>query len=240
LRWRGSNVVLALDPPPHPPQRLLRYSTRILEEVAPYICAVKLNRQLVLPLGLPKAGRLVKLIHDMNLPVIMDCKLNDVGHTNRAIAELYFNAGFDALTANPFTGWEDGLQPVFSLAQEMGRGILLLVYMSHRGASEGYGQLVQDPKSGRPRPQYLLFAEKALRWGADGVIVGATQPQRIREVHSILGDKVPIYAPGIGPQGGVAQSAVRAGARFLIVGRAILHAERPGEEARRIRDLAGA
>jgi len=235
----GSNIVLALDFPLDEPRRLLSRSTEMLEIVRPYICALKVNRQLVLPLGLfDGIQKILKLAHDRGLPVIMDCKINDVGHTNRAIAECYFKAGFEAVTASPFVGWNEGLQPVFEVAQQLQRGVILLVYMSHKGAEEGYGQTIRDPKTGRLVPQYLVFAQKALSWKADGAIVGATYPEKIREVHAILEGRVPIYSPGVGVQGGDIESAIMAGAHYLIVGRTITLAENPAEAAKTIRDIA--
>jgi len=235
----GSNVVLALDLPIDQPRLLLSRSTEVLERVHPYVCAVKINRQLVLPLGLFNGVQeIVNLAHERGLPVIMDCKINDVGHTNRAIAECYFEAGFDAVTASPFVGWDEGLQPVFELAQQMRRGVLLLIFMSHKGAWEGYGQTVYASSTGKRFPQYVVFAEKALSWNADGAIVGATYPDKIREVHAILGKRVPIYSPGVGFQGGDIEAAITAGARYLIVGRAITLAENPAEAAKLVRDAA--
>jgi orotidine-5'-phosphate decarboxylase len=238
-REKGSNIVLALDPSPEEPHRLLETSIKILEKVHPYICALKINRQLVLPLGLfDGMQKILKLAHERRLPTIMDCKINDVGHTNRAIAEYYFKAGFDAVIANPFVGWGEGLQPVFEVAEQKNRGVILLVYMSHKGAPEGYGQTILDPKTKRYIPQYVAFAQKALEWKADGAVVGATYPEKIKEIHSILRDNVPIFSPGVGAQGGEIKTAVEAGARYLIVGRAITLAENPAETARSIRDIA--
>jgi len=238
-REKGSNIVLALDHVLGEPQRLLEMSAKILEKVHPYICALKINRQLVLPLGLFNGvQKILRLAQEKGLPTIMDCKINDVGHTNRAIAEHYFKAGFDAVTANPFVGWDQGLKPVFEVAKSKRRGVILLVYMSHKGASEGYGQTVRDLKTEGNTLQYVAFAQKALDWKADGAVVGATYPEKIREVHSILKDSVPIFSPGVGVQGGDIKAAVKAGARYLIVGRAITLAEDPVEAARRIRDIA--
>jgi len=234
-----SNIILALDLPADSPSRLLSRSIQILESVHPYLCALKLNRQAVLPLGLfDGVQKIVDRAHDLGLPTIMDAKINDIGNTNRAIAEYYYKAGFDAVIASPFVGWEEGLQPVFEVAHKMKRGVIVLVYMSHKGASEGYGQTVRDPTSGELRSQYMVFAEKALEWKADGAVVGATYPEKIREVHAVLKEKVPIYSPGVGAQGGDIEAAVKAGARYLIVGRTIVLAEDPAEAAKRIRDAA--
>ncbi len=238
-RERKSNIILALDTVPGSPQRLLKQSTRILKEVLPHICALKINRQLVLPLGLfDGTQKILRLAQEEGLPTIMDCKINDVGYTNRAIADYYFKAGFDAVTANPFVGWNEGLQPVFEVAKSKDRGVILLVYMSHKGAQEGYGQTIQDPETNRYTRQYVAFAEKALKWKADGAVVGATYPEKIRQIYSILKNSVPIFSPGVGAQGGDLEKTVKAGARYLIVGRAITLSTDHAETARRIKDTA--
>jgi orotidine-5'-phosphate decarboxylase len=166
----------------------------------------------------------------------MDAKINDVGHTNAAIATCYFDAGFDAVIVSPFVGWEDGLQPVFELARAKSKGVLALCYMSHKGAAEGYGQIVLDSKTGKPRAQYEVFADRALTWEADGLIVGATYPEKISEVHEIVKDRIPIYSPGIGVQGGDIEVAVKAGARYLIIGRSIYSASDQREASRTFRE----
>jgi len=143
-----SNLVLALDLPPNTPEKLFANAKNLLETVQPHICAVKFNRHLILPLGLfDGVQQLLKQAQNYGLPTIMDCKINDIGNTNRIIAEHYFQAGFDAVIANFFVGWEEGLHPVFETADQMNRGIILLVYMSHKGAWEGYGQKVYDPQT---------------------------------------------------------------------------------------------
>ena len=236
-RKTGSRIVLALDLPPDKPERLLTTATDILEKTHPYICAIKLNHHLILPLGL--FGHVQELLTQAKghgLPAIMDCKINDIGNTNQIISEYYFKAGFDAVIANPFVGWEEGMKPVLDTARQMNRGVILLVYMSHKGASEGYGQRIFTEETNRPVCQYEVFAKKALRWNADGVVVGATYPEKIRKVYAILGKAVPVYSPGIGPQGGRIQEAARSGAEYLIVGREITMAENPGKSAEKLRD----
>lgn len=235
---KGSSVVLALDFPFLSPEKraeLLARAHEVIEQVHAHVCAVKINHHLVLPLGtFDGVQQLVKRIHEKGLLAIMDCKVNDIGATNQVIAEYYYAAGFDALIANPFVGWEEGLKPIFDTARRLQRGVVLLAYMSHKGASEGYGQTIFDEKTGKKTAQYLSFAKKALKWDADGVVVGATYPEKIREIHEILGEKVPIYSPGIGVQGGTAETALKAGARYLIVGRDITLAQNPGEAAERL------
>ncbi len=236
---RGSNIVLALDVVSEDSNTLLSRSVSILRAAAPYVCAIKVNRQLVLPLGLYHGVKKILLLAEtLGLPTIMDCKVNDIGSTNREIVNHYYRAGFDAVTASPFVGWVDGLQPVFELAREKEKGVILLVYMSHRGAVEGYGQEVIDAETGRRRRFYQLFAEKALRWVADGVVVGATNPEIIREVRGLVMERVPIYSSGIGVQGGDLQSCVAAGTDYLIVGRSIVLADDPAKAAEDFKKIA--
>ncbi|MEM3616290.1 MAG: orotidine 5'-phosphate decarboxylase [Candidatus Bathyarchaeia archaeon] len=241
-RKRESNIVLALDlhyEKPENRQTLYKRAENIVEAVSPYICAVKFNHHLILPLGIFNGvQKLLEKTHKEGLLTIMDCKVNDIGSTNQVIAEYYYEAGFDALIANPFVGWEEGLKPVFEVAKNRRKGVILLAYMSHKGAEEGYGQMVVDAESEKKKPQYVVFAEKALKWNADGVVVGATYPEKVREVYTVLGGKIPIYSPGVGAQGGEIESALKAGASYLIVGRAITLSENPAETAKRIRDTA--
>ena len=234
---KGSCIVLALDQLPEGAADPVEKGIKVLDETSPFLCAVKLNYHLVLPLGIfDGAKEIVERAHSLGLPAIMDCKINDVGYTNRVIAENYFRAGFDAVIANPFVGWEDGIEPVFKVAKTMNRGVILLVYMSHKAAWEGYGQTVKNPDTGEEQLQYKVFAQKSLSWKADGVVVGATYPEKIREVHAILRDKVPIYSPGGGAQGGDVKAAAEAGAQYLIVGRAITLADSPKGAAMTFRD----
>jgi orotidine-5'-phosphate decarboxylase len=234
-KQKDSSIILALDPISDSRSALLSKSESLLKKVQPYICAVKINHHLILPLGLfGGVQKIIKTAHSFELPVIMDCKINDIGDTNRVIAENYYKAGFDALIANPFVGWEEGLQPVFEVAKQMKKGVILLCYMSHKAAWEGYGQTIQQDN--KTTAQYVAFARKALEWNADGVIVGATYPEKIREVRQILTDKVPIYSPGVGAQGGDLRVATQAGAEYLIVGRVIVNSPSPAVVARQMRE----
>jgi orotidine-5'-phosphate decarboxylase len=235
---KESNIVLALDFPFHNLEKrkeLLLKAQTVLKAVHPYVCAVKINHHLVLPLGtFDGVQKLITQAHKKELLTIMDCKANDIGATNQVISEYYYAANFDALIANPFIGWEEGVEPIFNTANKLQRGVILLTYMSHKGASEGYGQTIYNKETGEAIPQYVSFAKKALKWNADGAVVGATYPEKIREIHEILGKNVPIYSPGIGKQGGDIEVALEAGAYYFIVGRQLTLAHNPGRAARKL------
>jgi len=236
-KHKKSKIVLALDFPFESSlnqAKLAAKANKVLEAVSSQVCAVKINHHLTLPLGLfDGVQHIVDKIHAQGLLAIMDAKVNDIGATNQVIADYYFAAGFDAIIANPFVGWDEGLKPLFEVAKRLERGVILLTYMSHKGASEGYGQTIIN-LTGAKTPQYISFAKKALDWGADGIVVGATYPEKISEIKQIVGDNVAIFSPGVGAQGGAAETALKAGANYLIVGREITLSDDPKQAARKL------
>jgi len=213
--------------------RLEQETLKIISQTAEHAAAFKINRHLVLPLGISEGiPRIVDKIHQEGLTAIIDCKLNDIGNTNKTIAKYYFDAGFDAMIVNPLVGMEGGLDGVFEMATNRKRGIIALCYMSHPAAKEGYGlTIAPDDKSKKAEPLYIRFARQARLWDVDGVIVGATHPEKIREIRTVLGDDIPILSPGVGAQGGSARTAIDAGASYVIVARSIVEAADPSAAA---------
>jgi orotidine-5'-phosphate decarboxylase len=231
-RSKRSRIVLAIDVNDEPPKELTDRATDLFEQTRQSICAVKFGRQTILGIGPERTTELLRKIHRSGLTTIIDDKLNDIDETNTAITRAYHNLGFDAITVNPFTGWNGGLDTTFKLAHERGMGLLVLVYMSHPGASEGYGQKVlSNPGSKKPRLEFEIFAERAVEWKADGAVVGATRPNIVRRAKEILGTSVPIFSPGVGTQGGEIARSRKAGTDYFIIGRSITTAKNPGNVA---------
>lgn len=213
-------------------KRLEEETLRIISLTAEHAVAFKINRHLILPVGLFEGiPRIIDAIHDAGITVIADIKLNDIGNTNKHIAKYYFDAGFDALIVNPLVGMEGGLSSVFEMATIRKRGIITLCYMSHPGAKEGYGLYVSPDGKKKAEPFYHHFARTARKWDTDGVIVGATHPEKITEIREVLGTEIPIISPGVGAQGGSARTAIEAGADFIIAARSIIDAEDPAAAA---------
>ena len=225
-----SRVILALDLQGSSSSNLLRLGRNLVEKTAPYLCAIKLGRPTVLNMGVDKTRALIKISHDNDLPCIIDDKLGDIDEVNSAISQTYFDMGFDGIIVNPIAGWKGGLEPVFKTADKEGKGVIVLVYMSNPGASDGFGQLVMG-RRGKPIPQYEIFAQRAEDWGADGAVVGATRPEIVRKIRSKLNDGIRIYSPGIGTQGGRVLQASRAGSDFFIIGRSIAKTSDPEKSA---------
>ena len=79
-----------------------------------YLCGIKLNFQLLLPLGFKEISNINKIAHKYNLQSIADIKLNDIGNTNSITVETLWNLGFDAVIVNPIMG-QNSLKKLISL-----------------------------------------------------------------------------------------------------------------------------
>ena len=231
-RSKRSRIVLAIDVNDGSLEELIDHATDLFEQTRQSICAVKFGRQTILSIGPERTTELLRKIHRSGLATIIDDKLNDIDETNAAITRTYQNLGFDAITVNPFVGWKGGLDTTFRLAHQRGMGLLALVYMSHPGASEGYGQkILSKAGSGKTKLEFEIFAERAVKWKADGAVVGATRPKIVRRAKEILGMSVPIFSPGVGTQGGEIARSRKAGTDYFIIGRSITKAKNPGNVA---------
>lgn len=226
---KKSRIVLALDFSGPYDQRLAMAES-VLEATEQGIAAVKINHHLLLPFGLRGLEGIIHRCDTEGLPLIADLKLNDIESTNMNAVDSLFDFGFKAVIANPFVGKQEGLGNVIERIHSIGGGMLLLVYMSHAGAPEGYGLRLKGGE-----PIYRVFAERARDWGADGVIVSAKSSKKIAETREIIGKGCLIFSPGVGAQGGEAAAGVSSGADFLIVGRSITESDDPAKALRRLR-----
>jgi len=222
-----SRIVLALDITDG--KNLQKRAIALVENVAPYISAIKMNFHLLLPLSLDDISKINKIAHNKGLQTIADIKLNDIGSTNEVATSILFDEGFDAVIANPFVGYNGALDSVFKLAKKWNNGIILLTYMSHPAAKDGYGLMLSNK-----RRVFEMFVTRAIVWKADGVVVGATSPEKIADIRKKLPKKILIFSPGIGAQGGDPKESIDAGSDFLIVGRTIIEADDPKGTAKRI------
>jgi orotidine-5'-phosphate decarboxylase len=221
---KRSPIVLALDPPAGR-RGLPEFAARTIRAVERHVCAVKMNFHLLLPLSALEISRINKLVHSCGLQSIADIKLNDIENTNEVAVDHLTKMGFDAVIANPFMG-KGALAALVQKAHRANAGVIALVYMSHPGAKEGFGLEVGG------RELYREFLERADDSGADGIVVGATQLDILRQVARQL----PVYSPGVGAQGGDAGQAIKGGADYLIIGRSIVEARQPAKAAKEIQD----
>ncbi|MCE9618213.1 MAG: orotidine 5'-phosphate decarboxylase [Nitrosarchaeum sp.] len=194
-----------------------------IKKLHPYLCGIKLNFHLLLPLSFKEISKINQTAHNYGLQTIADIKLNDIGSTNKVTTEHLWNLGFDAVIANPIMGL-DSLKQLVKLSHKKNKGVITLCHMSAPEAKLSYDMEI---KMGKKQQLYQLFLDWAITSKVDGIVVGATFPEIIRYCNKKAGTKLDIFSPGIGTQGGSVKEAISVGTDYLIIGRTILNAKNP-------------
>ncbi len=252
---RASQVVLGLDPDParigDGADRAIAFCERVIDLAGPACVAVK--PQLAWFERLGAAGwdaleRVSSHAADCGLLVIADAKRGDVDVTGRAYAQALVRSPFDAVTLNPMLGG-DAVAPFLDAARATGRGLFVLVRTSNPGARDLQDLVLEDGA-----PWHEAVARLVATWGAGGVgadgisdvgaVVGATAPQHLARLRSLMPDQL-FLIPGVGAQGGrpedlgPAFAGNRAGA-LVAASRSILYADDPRTAAEQLRSAVWA
>ncbi|MDZ4771443.1 MAG: orotidine-5'-phosphate decarboxylase [Chloroflexota bacterium] len=171
-----------------------------------------------------------------DIVTICDAKRADIDSTNAGyVAAIYDRLGFDAVTLHPYLGGE-ALQPFLQRAD---KASIILCRTSNSGAAE-----LQDlPVGGSPLWEVIAGRVRD-QWNRHNncmLVIGATVPDDLRRARALCPDMT-FLVPGVGAQGGDAETVVRVGSdvrgRGLIVnaGRSVIFSADPEHEARRLRD----
>jgi len=205
---KKNRVILALDVTSRAD------AMRVVEAVRGYVDAIKINWPLVLATG-PDIIREMSSVKD----VICDFKIADIPNTNKLIVEQAMSRGANAVICHGFTG-DDSVKACVDAAKGQ---VFVVTEMSHPGGKQFTAPLADK------------LAALAKSAGARGIVAPATRPERIAALRKIIGG-LEIISPGVGAQGGKASDAIRAGADYIIVGRAIYDATDPGGVAKALAD----
>lgn len=139
---------------------------------------------------------LIEIIPE-HIPVILDAKRGDIGHTAAAYATAVFDVmKADAVTVNPYLG-TDSLRPFLDRSE---KGVFILCKTSNASAGEFQDLLVGDEKI----PLYLRVAELANEWNEHsnvGLVVGATYPDEAARIRATA-PNLEFLIPGVGAQAG--------------------------------------
>lgn len=223
---KRSKIILALD---LTNRYCLESALKTISLLERYICAIKVNFHLILPLSDSELSEVNRLVHSYGLQSVADIKLNDISSTNKTAISHLSRMGFDAITVNPFIG-TPGLRAAAVCAHQLKGGVIALVYMSHRGARSRYGITFLD-SSNRVISLYQKFFQDAITCRVDGVIIGANRPDILKEI-SRKKEGIAIYSPGVGVQGGSMKQAATSGADYFIIGRSIIESKDPSKTAK--------
>ncbi len=206
---------------------LVTFCRAIINATSDLVGAYKPNLGFWLAYGARGVAALQEVLAGIpqHIPVILDGKFGDVGHTAAAYARFAFDRlGVTAVTANPYLG-VDSLRPFLERPE---RTLFVLARTSNPSAGE-----VQDQVVGS-KPLYEHIARATMAWdrelpGRCGLVVGATYPDELAVLREIA-PTLPFLIPGVGAQGGSLEAAVTHGPTadgvgpFINSSRAILYA----------------
>ncbi|WP_084525331.1 orotidine-5'-phosphate decarboxylase [Nocardia vaccinii] len=137
--------------------------------------------------------------------VLADAKRGDIGSTMAAYARAWLAdgpLGSDALTVSPYLGF-GSLTPALELAEANNRGVFVLAATSNPEGAQVQRAFAAD---GRSIAQTIVDEAAARNAGAEfgsvGVVIGAT----LTEAPDPARLNGPILMPGVGAQGGGAES----------------------------------
>lgn len=216
----GSLICVGLDPDhrrlpsvlnPHrdPAAAIVAFNRAIIDATSDVVSIYKPNFAFYLPYGPAGVDALLQTrrLIPSQIPVLLDCKVTDMGPTAEAYARAFFTEwGFDAITVSPYMG-EDALAPY--LAYE-GHGVISICKTSNVGSGD-----FQDQELAAGGALFEHVARRANDWAArypatTGLVVGATYPNQLNAVRRIC-PTLPILLPGVGSQAGDVDASVRAG-----------------------------
>jgi orotidine-5'-phosphate decarboxylase len=226
----------------------LPFLKTIVDVTADLVCAYKPNLGFYLSLGAPGIAILEQIIAYIpdEIPVLLDGKFNDIGHTAQSYARGAFDAlGADAVTVNPYLG-QDGIGPFLARAD---KAAFVLARTSNPSARDFQDLSCTTAQVSTASMLYENVTRQAVAWNRDlpgtcGLVVGATYPQELAQVRALAPD-LPFLIPGIGAQGGSLEATLTYGPTHSGLGplinasRAILYASSGddfGDAARRAAD----
>ena len=236
-----SDITKIPEPYRSDPSPQFSFNRHIIEETSEFASAFKPNIAFYEGRGPQGIAELIDTCsfirtHAPDRPIILDAKRGDIDSTNVGYVKLAFDViGADAITLNPYLG-QEALQPFLKMDD---KGFFVLCRTSNKGAGEFQDKLVDGV------PLYQFIARRVSEvWntkGNCGLVAGATNPDELRQVRSMVGDMT-LLVPGIGAQGGEVKETVEAGQNskgagmVINVSRGVIFNSDPREAAQNYRD----
>ena len=211
---------------------VLPFNKAIIDATADLVCAYKPNLAFYLQWGAAGVIALERTIAYIpaHIPVILDCKIGDIGNSQAAWgAGLFDGWNLDAVTVNPYVGREAVL-PL--LADRPDKAVYVLARTSNPSAIDFQGNL----GSGEGLSAAVL--REAQSWpvaGHIGFVVGCTYPEELALARQ-LAPNANFLVPGVGAQGGDLAAAVQFGSDsaagpLISTSRSVLYADMSGDFA---------
>jgi len=175
---------------------------RTIDEVLPYVEGIKVGNIVLYSFGWAIIKD-IKAICDK--PILVDLKLMDIPYIAKKISTQAYKSGADGIIVCGPIG-KDSIMACKDVLDS--NPIFVFTQFTH---STG---LINDDMA----QEYVKIA---MELGCNGVQIPANRPDRIVSTRSLIGDNALILSCGVGAQGTPIGDAIKYGADYEIIGRAI-------------------
>lgn len=207
-----TKLCLGLDPRLPDAKDLTAWGENLIKLLKNDICSIKPNYAFYLAegeKGIKSLAETINFAKKLEIPVILDAKMGDIGSTAEAYAKFAFDyLKADAITLNPYMGI-DSIKPFLEYKES---GVFILCRTSNPSGAD-----FEELKTDDGKMVYEHIAYKAKLWGENaGLVVGATEPLAILNTRKQNNDAW-LLLPGVGAQGGSVQETCKAARHNMII-----------------------
>lgn len=240
-RKKNSLLCVSLDPA-LPSQRSraimptddrVGFIKKIVNDVAPHCCVIKLNRQYLIGLTADEIRSINILIHQNDMLSIIDHKLGDIDTSNDSAIFWFKEENFDAFTFSPFSA---NIDKASLLAQQRNLGIIVLTLLSNPES------MLYKIATVNEQPLYLYVAEKCKKTQVDGFWIGNADHIDVKDVRKLketIGTKILSLVPIYGSEHQIVKSVIYHfdNNAMVCVGGPIVYSDDPRKEAENYKNI---
>jgi orotidine-5'-phosphate decarboxylase len=251
-----SLIVAGCDPAVGTPN-LVEWCKKYIEEVAPFVAAIKPNPAYFQSVvGMEALKMITDFCKEKNLVSMADYKISDIGSTNEAWIKHCAMLGFDGITIAPYAG---NIKETIEFCKKNNCAPIMMGLMSNpEFIRETDFETTPNPslaggEEGQTRSIKLwkYRVDAALKENVDALVLGATYKKDdllLQDFAQIVNkeenNNVIFLVPGIGVQGGTTEDflgtmkslEIDAKRCMLNVGRSLMNATDRGVEAKRLQE----
>ncbi|MHA1199747.1 MAG: orotidine 5'-phosphate decarboxylase / HUMPS family protein [Candidatus Heimdallarchaeaceae archaeon] len=178
------------------------FMKKLISEVAPFCCAIKLNRQYLIGLTADEIRSINIAIHQNDMISIIDHKLGDIDTSNESAIFWFKEESFDAFTFSPFSA---NIDKASLLARQKNLGIIVITLLSNPESMFYKIATISE------KPLFLYVAEKCKNAQVDGFWIGNADHidvKDVRKLKDITGSKILAVSPIYGKEHLIVKSII--------------------------------
>ena len=183
-------------------EKVFKFLCTVIDITASHVCLYKAQKAFfdILPGGHEVIKSLIAYVHKNypGLPVVVDCKINDIDNTMLIyIKNIFDSLNADGVVVNPYMG-DDTMFPLAELSE---KAIIVLVKTSNQK-----GSVIQDLILENDLPLWRYVLDLVInRWNYNGNMIPVLSSNcecNMAGIRAIIPENMPILLAGVGAQNG--------------------------------------